>query len=562
VKKILLMGMVVALLLGLQVLGPAQLTAAESSEPAAAPLKPLVTVALSGYDEILSDLQSISPQIAMLVEGQINAATGNQGLEGLDKTRPWGLLVRTDEQQFPVQLFVPVTDLAKLLKSLEPVIGTTEAKDGVYEIDAGGRTLYLKQVGDWAFASISSDGLANLPEKPLEALGGLQDEYDLGIRLTVKNIPVSLRQMGLALMQTAMQQGLQKQPDETEEQHAVRVKAVEQSMKQVSQAVNEIDELVLGLKIDNKAGNAYFDFVQTAVEGSELAKQIAGAGAEQETKFAGFVMDDAAFTFSGAQLVPEASAAQLEPTLASARSEAMKHLEKEEDLGEEEKTLAKELTNGLFDVAEKTVKGGKFDVGGSVNLGPEVLTLVFGARVLETQKVDDMLKKLAEKVAKEDPKAADAIKLDAEKYEGVRLHRISVPTEELGKTDDVDLKKLVGDTVDVFIGIGEESVYVAAGRDALQTLKTAIDKSKEPKKVAPMQLKLAVTPLVKFAGSIAEDSQVQNVANILGQILEGTPGKDHIVVTSTVVPNGGKMRIELEQGILKVLGALPMLAAM
>lgn len=556
-KKILLTGMVAALVLGSQILSPAQESGKDSAE---GQMKPVVAVMLSSFDQVINDIRSVSPQIAMTAEGLLNAVSGGQGLEGLDKKRPMGLLVRTDGQQFPAQVFLPVRDLKKLLKGLEPTIGTAEEKNGIYEITVKDRTIYLKQSGEWTYASISADGLENLPKNPLESLSGLEKEYDLGIRLTVKNIPQAFRQLAVGMLQTVGQQALQQKEGESEQELQTRTEAFQQSMKQLTQMLNELDTLTVGLKIDPKSNNAFFDFAITAVEGSQTAKQYAAADQQSETHFAGFQLDGAAVVAGITQKMTEATIAQAESSLDTAKAGALKQLE-DQKLGEEELALAKDLVGQMFEVVGATLKGGKFDMGASVKIGPDVFTLVMGGHVLDTQKVEQILKKLAEKASKENSKVAEAVKLNAEQYEGIHFHRISMPTDQV-RPNDPNLGKLVGKTLDLIVGIGPESVYVAAGRDASETLKKAIDGSKTAKKVPPMQVKIALTPIVKFVAEVAKDAQAQNVANILTQVLEGTPNKDHIVITSTAIPNGAKTRIELEQGVLKILGALPMLATM
>ncbi len=559
-RKALLMGIVAGLVLSMQTLCPAQKAATESS---AGQMKPLLTVALSSYDRIISDVRAISPPSAMTVEGLLNAVSGGQGLEGLDKKRPMGLLLRTDGQQILLQetlVFVPVKDLPKLLKALEPSIGETEEKDGVFEVNAKDQTIFLKQAGDWTYISMSSDGLAKLPKNPLEALEGLDKDYDLGIRVSVQDIPQAYRQLLVGFIQMAGQQSLQQRPDESEEEQQLRAKAFEQSIKQMTQVLNELDKLVLGIKIDDKTGSALLDFVTTAVKGSDLAKQYTTAAEPVETKFAGFLLEGAAISVSAAQKIPQTNLEQVKSSMATARAGALKDLENQ-DLSEEDLALAKEITNQLFEVVENTLKGGLLDMGASVKVGPEAATVVAGMRVLDTEKIDTMLKKLAEKVAKEDAKVAEAIKLNAAEYEGVHFHRISVPTEAIPTDGEVDLSKLVGKSLDAFIGIGKESVYLGVGRDALETVKKAIDKSKEARKIPPMQLTITAMPLIEFVGSVAKDDEVTSVINILTQVLKGNPGKDHLIITSTVIPDGGKMRIEVQEGILKLLGALPMVFA-
>lgn len=554
-RKVLLAALAVVVLLGSRAVCPAQ----ESTAQAQTEMKPVVTVALSGYDQILGDLRFISPQSATTLEESVKSFTDGRGLEGLDKARPWGFLVRTDGQQFFMHAFVPVSDLKKLLASLEPAIGKPEELGGgVYEFETEDRVLYLKQAGDWAYLSMDRDALNNVPEKPLEALGGLQKDYDLGVRVTVKNVPPIFRQMMLAPLEMAGQQGLEKREDETDEQHELRTKVFRQSMQQLGTMLDELDTLVLGLKIDEKARIGALEYAMTAIEGTNLSKQMKQAE-ELKTGYSGFFMPDAALTLVTVAEIGEAEIEQAKTSLATAKVNALKELE-EQKLSDEERELAKKLVSELMDVFQKTVEGGKLDVAAAAKVSPESLTAAAGGRVVEPERIEEALKAMAKQLAEDDPKHADAIKLNAEEFQGVRFHTVAVPLEELEEAEP--LKKLVGDSLNIVFGVGKESLYLAAGRDAADTLKQAIEKSKaEPAKaVPPMQLKLSLLPIVKTVGSVAEDEQVQSVAEMLTQMLAGADAKDGITVTATTIPNGAKTRVELEEGVLKLLGVLPQLA--
>ena len=51
-----------------------------------------------------------------MTDGMLGLFTQGRGLAGLDKKRPWGLLVyAVSEDDFPVVVFVPVTDFKKLV---------------------------------------------------------------------------------------------------------------------------------------------------------------------------------------------------------------------------------------------------------------------------------------------------------------------------------------------------------------------------------------------------------------------------------------------------------------
>jgi len=64
-------------------------------------------------------------------------------------------------------------------------------------------------------------------------------------------------------------------------------------------------------------------------------------------------------------------------------------------------------------------------------------------------------------------------------------------------------------------------------------------------------MNVALAPIVNFAAEQDEDNPALGIA---ADSLEG--GKDKIHFTSQVVPNGAKMRIELEEGVLKLLGVM------
>ena len=61
------------------------------------------------------------------------------------------------------------------------------------------------------------------------------------------------------------------------------------------------------------------------------------------------------------------------------------------------------------------------------------------------------------------------MKLDAEKSSSINFHKVSIPIPE----DSEDAQKaiqLIGEKLDIVIGVGKENAYLAVGRDAMTTL--------------------------------------------------------------------------------------------
>ncbi len=208
---------------------------------------------------------------------------------------------------------------------------------------------------------------------------------------------------------------------------------------------------------------------------------------------------------------------------------------------------------------QKTIEGKRWDGGAVVYLGADRLTAVAGSRVVDAAKLEKLVKDLVEQASKDQPELAAAVKLNAEQYQGYQFHRITVPTDELDQA--VDLSKFVGDTLTVILALGEDSVYLAAGRDAAKTLKQVIDQSKAEagKTIPPMKLVIAGTPLAQFAAAAIDDEDAQARVEKIVDLLQKSAGKDKAIVTSTPVPNGVQVRLEVQQGLLKILGALPTL---
>ena len=105
-------------------------------------LRPVLTVSFAGSQRLQNDLAWLGKLVQMPfpVEWLGRSILGGSDLEGIDKTRPWGFVLKTDASgDFLLrEAFVPVTDLKKLLASLKPAIGMArETGGGVLEINAG-----------------------------------------------------------------------------------------------------------------------------------------------------------------------------------------------------------------------------------------------------------------------------------------------------------------------------------------------------------------------------------------------------------------------------------------
>jgi len=547
VKKTLLSTLVVAMLLG----G----SGACLAQAPAGGLKPLVTVSFSGYNELLSDVEFLgnlggNPEVGKALEGFLVLATQGKGLAGLDKSKPWAVLVQTDGMQFPAVGYVPVTDLSQLLDVLTGMgITSEDTGDGTFQLETEGPPLFVKEQGGWAMVSNTAETLAGAPADPLQSLGGLEKKYDLAVRASVKNIPPMMRQRGASILKDLAKLLPQWLLGVNGANDALGTGASEKAVDQLLSEVDDLDEVLIGWALDQSTGTTFLDLEVTAVEGTKTAAQFAQI-AEMATNFAGFDLPGAAVTGNWANTLSDAEVAQMKSRIAAYRAAALKYVE-DEDLSAAEVEQAKQLIGDLLDVAEKTVETKEGHGGVVMMLDPDAVTFVTGGNLAEGAKLEGVIKQLYQLASKDSPELAQLVKLDAETHAGIRLHTVAIPMPP----DQEEAVKLFGPTLNVVLGISETSIYLAGGSDAMATLKQVIDKSQAEagKQIPPIRIAVAATPIAKFVAANAPDEGAKMMATMLAGQLEQSVGKDQLTITGKPIPGGASIRLELEEGVLKLI---------
>lgn len=532
---------------------------APSKPEVAVGMKTVAVLAITSYDELMKDLAFLgeisgNPGMDQQLDGMLKLFTQNQGLKGLDTTRPWGATVQTDDVQFQPLIFLPVKSLKDLLGALGPMVGEPEDEgDGVLGLQAGPQKIYAKEQSGWAFLGQTPESLAKLPKDPAKLLTGLNPQYDIGLRLHVQNIPEMYRTMAIDQLKAGVEQGTGRQPDEDEKAYEARKKLMEAQVEQMVTSINETKEVTVGWKIDREQKSTFVDLRLTAVPGGRMAAQIKNLQ-DMPSDFSGFVDTDAAGSFNFVSKVPSQDLEQQLGQLEGVKLTVLNQLNKDKKIDDPEtKKAIESIVNDLFDSLTATMKAGKVDAGMSVRLGEEEMSVVAGVLVADPKKIESSFRKLVD-IGKKDKKFP-GVKYDAVKHKGVRFHTMSIPVPK-----DEDIAKVVGDKLEVAVGFGAKQVYLALGTDNINKVKTAIDKSASEagKKFPPARLTLAMGSILKFASSVSPNPMVGTMADELAK----TEGKDHIIVALRPADPDGAIgyRVTAEEGVLKLLGQAGKLA--
>lgn len=527
--------------------------------------KPVLVVSFSGYDAIKQDVGLLgklggNPDMAQGLEGMLAMATQGEGVKGLDKTRPWGMVVETDASgaSFPASIFIPVekmTDMGPMLESLGFTIG--EEGDGVYSLSHSSmpEPLYAQEKGTWAYVTRQAEELKSVPADPAALLGDLPKKYDLAVKVIVENIPESLKQQGIAQLQMGAEIGMQQQPGESDEDFALRKKVGTQGIEQILKLVEDMKDMTIALAIDDTTETIYLDVEVTAKPDTDTAKDLALIK-KGPSAFSGFVMDEAAVTMQAVGTLSESDKQQQLNMIKSVEKNMTGALD-EESLSDEQRETAKKLAARFFEIAAKAIEEGKQDFAMSAVLDPSGMTMVAGAYLPNAKDLESALGDLIEVAKKEEPKVSDALTVDAATVGDVTLHKVEMPIPD--DADNAEMaKQLLGEKVTAWAGFTEDRVYLAIGKDGEAMLKKAIEQSAADasKEVLPFRMTLSSAKLAAFIAAVAEEDQVKGSAMMAAMVLSQAGSDDHLVITGEPVENGTKVRIELEKGIIKTAAAM------
>jgi hypothetical protein len=538
-------------------------TLVSAQRAAAADPKPALTIAFASYDQVIGTLKALDElsghtKLAATAEAALQMQTKGKGLAGLDKSRPWGVLVSLGENDLPVaQGYLPASDLKELMGTIPLPGGAPAANaDGVYELPMGDKTIHVKQKGKWAVFADNEEALKSAVADPTSAIEELTKKYLVSVRGSVQSVPAASRENAIRSLRGILEFGLMMQQGGTEEQKAMMAANVKQLFAKLEKLSKELDTLVIGLGMDAQSKSLFLDFEASGVAGSDLCKKfetMKGA----KTDFAGFAIPGAAMTMLSAGTTDDEDVAAAKQQLQSYKVNLDKLLDANEQLGDK-RDLAKQLLGNVMDVLQKTIELKKNDAGMAVVLD-DAPAMVLGLRIAEGGKLESTLKKLVEEISADQPQLKDIIKFDAEKYEGVNFHvaKIPIPDPKAAEILGSDGK------VQVVIGINASTLYMGAGKDPVAVIKKVIDASKASpgKAIEPVDMVINGMAIAKFFAKVipeenSNDAEAKKNFGKAADVLGKSGGKDHVTITLKPMANGATMRLNVESGVIKAILSL------
>ena len=122
------------------------------SAATAGEIKTVAVVGATSYNNLIGDINFIGsladrPELGQMLQGMIAMFTQGKGLDGIDQSKPWGVILQTDGQQFLPVGCIAVTDINKVLDIVKGFGAQIhDGADGAKQIALpGGQTIHVKE---------------------------------------------------------------------------------------------------------------------------------------------------------------------------------------------------------------------------------------------------------------------------------------------------------------------------------------------------------------------------------------------------------------------------------
>jgi len=493
--------------------------------------EPAAVISIASVEKLTADVIYLTQLFGQPDAGRFAVMATSPVLQPLDPTRPSGILVYSQGDQYIPVAFVPANDFQSLLLLAEQQFGKPEELEGGIKKFLTPSPVFVASNEKWGFASNRAKELAELPEHPDQLLGELPNQYDLAVKLFVQRIPKEQRQAMIDQGKTAA----------LNDENPKKMLAIISEMEKISE---EAEELQIGWNIDSENQSTHFDFTFAYQAESSTAKSLA-VNAEVSSDFVGFELTDAVFFQRKSQKVTESDLPFIQFHLNSLRDVSNQGAE---ELDEQEK-IEQRMFDSLIGQLKQAAKSGVLDTAISARYEPKNSFLFAAARIADGAKIDDALLKLKQDLGQKTPD----FQWNADSHKGVRLHIADRPEVE-------GTEKLFSPKAQFVVGVAPKHFYIALGEDAAEKLKSAIDRSESSKKVDHFSYAyISMANALEFAQALMDevDGEKGNLEEAVEDARQiASAGNDRLVLESTINGNHVNHRVTLQSNVISATGVI------
>lgn len=549
-----------ALLAAFLVSGVGTLSAQDSADTEEAPAYPVVTVCVASVDRIMDHIGYVFGEVERPeTMDLIGAGLANfRDLEGLDRTKPGGLMIFISEGLIPMPIpvgFLPVKDIGELGQTFGTMGAQLKAVPGEedrYElIPRRGPTSFVVIQGDYAFIGQNEESINRTFALPEEFAGPLANRYDICASANLRKTPKAVRDLILMTIKNSAQASMQRRDDEPEAAYNFRRSQAEGNLHFVENVLRDGEELTLGFKVDQTAKNASLELVVKATPGSSFAKELKD-GIAKPSYFASAIDESIPLSGSISVMLDNPGRKTLLDLFNLGEQESNRGLAGLDKDTAVEDIPGQQATQDLFDALRETIKEGHLD--GFVQFfgePGEKFVIVGGVKVMNAGAFGSGLSDVLEQASRTD--ANMDVELGVDSYGDIVFHRLSnrvLPRNE---------KRMFGEESALYFGTDNQALWFCVGGDAaIPTLRSAIDRvaagddtGLRRGELAPFQVIVNLTEWININQS--DRDQPGRFAALALEAFEAD-GSDIIRADARSLKNGFRVRVQVENGFLRLFG--------
>ncbi|MCA9036071.1 MAG: hypothetical protein KDA91_13130 [Planctomycetaceae bacterium] len=579
--------------------------------------RPLATITFASVERLLTEGEYIFDAAGQPDAFATIAKGANEFLDqlpGLDKSKPAGLMIYLPAIIPPIPevfLFLPTADFEDVTRFTEkvleraPVVGGKQAEEGRYEVVGPRRTWYVKMQGNYAIIPVGPNATPEMLDREIpapDALLATQAQlYDVSITLDLASIPPLTRTLLTTVLTAGISSQMQQRDEEPDSAYQIRRAEGDRALAALQQILDECDRMIFALNVDAEEHAVNMDMVIDAKKGTKFFDEIL----ESTTKPSYFIPlldDSAAASFSMSSIINERDRNAYIRMLEGVKGEVVRVIS-ENDLGPvpDENGPIGQALSGL----QATLDAAHVDAFGQFYSDSEDKLAIVGALRLEQGDaialgLTDLLGRLqdvAEVTEKFEITSAYG------QHQGIVFHRL-VP-----KQIPPMLSELFGRNPGLTFGAGDRTLWLALGGEpsydtvtgVMDQLQHALENPQDRTSPANFRVIVNVNQLIEMqkrvAGAMSSDNGttddtpdqvvetsredkpvLTNPSNtsgetparsrsnsrrsqrraIAGRIFTETmaEGDDRIEIDFQPTDSGGRMRIRLEEGFVRVFGRL------
>ncbi|MBN2217301.1 MAG: hypothetical protein JW719_07980 [Pirellulales bacterium] len=491
-----------------------------------------------------------SPDLAQGLEAMLRMATDNRGLVGLDKTRPWAVIVLARGPIVGVYACLPIDRFDELIEVIRPWAEDVRRQGDTHRIVLpGDHVFYAAQRDRWVVVALDTETLARAAADPLLLVGDLPQQYDLAARLDVSRLSPTMRALILAGIDGATSAARSASDDQNPDNPAGQL-LNRFAVRAARMALEDLDRVTLGVTVDHASRRLSAELLLAAREGTATSRRWRQFPRES-APFAGLALADATLAARWTGELSPAATGAIASWLDTAQARTLNRIE-QRPAPVEHTNQAKQAAVELFDAARLLLADQQLEICGSLVLQSDAMTWISAVRYPADPEFRRKVDRLVS-VARRSPQTWARVQRTADLQGVVRMLVLSRFLQ--GDLNDNPWIGLVGRRLEIAIGFGQSHLYLAVGRNAAEALERALAESRvaAAPQAAPIECSVALRSLTAAVGQRIEGPRKADFARI-ARALEPQAGKDHIRLTACPTPQGIRVRIELDEGVLAVAG--------